>query len=236
MSTQQNSEFLLGLLLEENKHLNLIDFINKQDKASSYCCVCVSLACAFRSVELCESFTNMDSFSAMYFDIYASALENYRSIVGQSIRQILVDEAKIFYPQPMVTLTTNNLVTNHLNKQNVLDSLETVKNDHSYMIILRDDIAFIAIHHAGDNFIIIDPHVEYCGVLSKIGIYRYIVYDSIWNFDVHVMMPVKPVQISQTIEDTVIAQTIEVIIDQTVTDPIDTSTNVVMENNVVQTQ
>ena len=214
MSTQQNSEFLLGLLLEENKHLNPIDFINKQDKASNYCCVCVSFACASRFTEICDSFTNMDSFSAVYFDIYATALENYRSIVGQNLRLTLVDEVKIFYPQVMETFTTNNLVTNHLNKQNALDLLETVKNDHSCMVILRDDIAFVAIHHTGDNFIIIDPHVEYCGILSKVGIYRYIVYDSIWNFDVHVMTPEKPKQIDQTIE-VAIPQTIEVAIDQT---------------------
>jgi hypothetical protein len=193
-----NSEFLLNILLEENKHLNLIDFIDKQDKANNYCCVCVSFAIAGQVDNIRNCFEKSDSFSALYFTIYSNALEIYRSIVGQNIRQILVDEAKKFYPQSVVTHTMNNLVTNETNRLNIFMLLENIKNDHSYMIILRNEIAFIVIHYNEDNFIIIDPHVEYCGILSKNGIYRYIVYDSIWNFDIHTMIPNKSDQITKT--------------------------------------
>jgi hypothetical protein len=191
MSSQHNSEFLLGLLLEENKHLNPIDFIDRQDRASNYCCVCVSFAVATQIDQIRDSFMNIDSFGALYFTIYADALENYRSLVGQNIRQILIDEAKRFYPQPMITHSINNLVTNEPNKQTAFALLENIKNDHTYMIVLRDEIAFIVIHYIDNNFIIIDPHIEYCGILSTNGIYRYVVYDSVWNFDVHVMIPNK---------------------------------------------
>lgn len=185
---KQNSEFLLGLLLEENKYMNMIDFIDRQDPATNYACVCISLAIGQQYHVLRDVFTNVDDFLPLYFTIYASALENYRSIVGHNLRQIFVDEAKIFYPEELLVSVSNKLVSDPFNKATAMSLLDVVKNKHSYMIILRDEIAFIVIHHENDNYIVIDPHVEYCGILSKDGIYKYVVYDGIWDFDVNVLL------------------------------------------------
>ena len=183
---RENSEFLLNLILEENQHLNPIDFIDKADKSSNFACVCVSLAIFEKINEIKNVFTNLDQFVPAYFEIYASALENYRSIVGNSLRQIYFDEAKIFYPTEMTTNTINKLVTDANNKSAAMQFLDAIKG--SGAIILRDEIAYVIIHHEGDNYIVIDPHVEYCGILSKAGVYRYTTYDGIWDFDVSLLM------------------------------------------------
>ncbi|XWV26644.1 putative orfan [Tupanvirus soda lake] len=189
-SSQHNTEFLLGLLLEENKHINPIDFIlDKQNKARDYCCVCVALGICENAGKIRNSFKNVEEFSYEYFNIYVNALDNYHSIVGKDLRQTFVDEAKVFYPQKFTTTTISNLVTNETNKSNAMALLESIKNNNSHMIVLRDEIAIVIIHYEGDNYIVIDPHVECCGVLSKTGVYRYVVYDSVWNFDVHIMVP-----------------------------------------------
>lgn len=127
----------------------------------------------------------------IYFELYLNALDNYHSIVGKKFRQILVDESKVFYSQKMIKHNTTNLISNETEKNKAIALLNSIKNDHTYMIVLRDDIAFVVIHYAEDNFIIIDPHVECCGILSKTGVYRYIVYDSVWNFVVCIMIPEK---------------------------------------------
>ena len=182
MATQQhNSEFLLNLLLEENKHLNTIYFIDRTDKSTNYACVCVALAIGEHFETIKENFMDNEQFCEKYFIIYTNALENYRSIVGTTIRQIFVDEAKIFYPKSFVITTLSNLVTNPV--QN-LDSI-----DNSYAIILRDEIAFTIIHYKDDDYILIDPHIEYCGIMSKDAIYRYITYDGIWDFSVSILTP-----------------------------------------------
>ena len=193
-STKQNSEFLLGLLLDENKHTNTMDFIDKSDKSANYACVCVSLALAQAHQDIKSNFTNSEEFFGKYFEIYASALENYRSIVGNDFRQIFIDEAKIFYPIDLATTSTKNLVSNATNKAQALAILDSIKDTNSYVIILRDDIAFIVISYEAD-YIIIDPHVEYCGILSKNSVYRYATYDSIWDFDVHFLTPVVQVPV-----------------------------------------
>ncbi len=205
-SSQHNTEFLMGLLLEENKHLNPIDFIDRQDKASNFCCLCVAMAALEKENEFRNSFMNYESFISSYFELYVSALENYRSIVGNSIRQISVDESAVFYPQKIITHTTTNLVSNPENKKNTIELLDVIKKNHSSMVILRDEIAFVVIHYADDNYIVIDPHVECCGILSKNGIYRYVVYDSVWDFAVHAFIPEQLNQdnvINQSVEDSV---------------------------------
>lgn len=186
-TTNQNSEFLLELLLEENKHLNPIDFIDPNNKASNFACVCIALGIIEKYKEIKDSFHNLDDFVAIYFPIYASALENYRSIVGNTDRQIFVDETKVFYPQKINVFTTSSLISNENNRIKPMELLESIKNDKSGMIILRDEIAFAVIHYQNDNYIVIDPHVAYCGILSKTGVFRYTVYDNIWNFDVNIL-------------------------------------------------
>lgn len=185
--SKQNSEFLLNLLLEENHCLYPIDFIDRNNKSTNFCCVCVSLGVADKYDELRSSFENNDSFSKSYFNVYIDALENYRCIVQGNDRQILFDEAKIFYPKEFKITSTNNLVSNEENKNAVLNFLEELKTNHTYAIILRDDIAFVVIHQQNDNFIIIDPHVECCGLLSKNGVYRYVVYDGVWDFNINML-------------------------------------------------
>ena len=187
--SNHNSEFLLGLLLEENKHLNPIDFIDKTDRSSGFSCVCISLAIVEKYNEIQKSFVDPNSFFEIYFPLYANGLDNYRSIVGQSLRQVYIDEAKIFHQLEFDTFTTNNLVAEPIKKNSAMELLDTIRDNNSWGIILRDEIAFVIIHHDKDDFILIDPHVEYSGILSKASIYRYVVYDNVWNFDVHVLVP-----------------------------------------------
>ena len=187
-SHQQNSEFLTTLFLEENKHINPVEFIFKDDKASNYSCVCVSLGVVEKYQDIRASFFDNNKFSAIYFEIYLNALENYRSIVGVNDRQIFVTEAKIFYPLSFTTHNIKNSVSNAESKQKIFDIIESLKTNHGTLMILRDEIAFVVIHHENDDYILIDPHVECCGILTKNNIYRYVVYDGIWDFDVDVMV------------------------------------------------
>lgn len=230
-----NSQFLLGMLLEENKHLNPIDFIDKTDKATDFSCICVSLSIAEKYREIKDCFIDMNLFFSTYFDLYATALDNYRSIVGQSLRQVYLEEAKIFHQLDFDTFTTNNLVTDALKKKDALELFDTIRNNNSYAIILRDDIAFVVIHYNENDFILIDPHVEYCGILSSASIYRYIVYDNAWNFDVHVMVP----KIENTVQESAQApleDTLE-LVQESVQEPIQESTQAPLEDTLeVQVQ
>ena len=61
----------------------------------------------------------------------------------------------------------------------------------SYAIILRDEIAFAIIHYKDDEYILIDPHVEYCGIMSKNAINRYATYDGIWDFNINILTPIE---------------------------------------------
>lgn len=187
---QENSGFLLNLLLEENHHLNPIDFIDKNDKTSNFACVCVALAIGEKFMDIKSIFLDTDKFLSVYFPIYATALENYRSLVGDNLRQIYFDEAKIFYPAELISISTMKLVSDESRRDSALQFLDNIKN--SYAIILRDEIAFVIIHYEADKYIIIDPHVEYCGIMSKNAVYRYTTYDGIWDFDVALSIP-KPI-------------------------------------------
>lgn len=187
--TTQNSEFLLDLLLNENKHLNLVDFIDRQNQASTYSSICVSLGISQQFEPIRDVFTNAEVFVEKYFVIYATALDNYHSIVNNNLRQVYFDEANHIYKLQMNMITTDALITDQNNRNAAINLLENVKNNHSYAIFLRNEDAFIVIHYENDHFIVIDPHIEYCGILSKTGVYRYVVYDDIWNFNVHIIVP-----------------------------------------------
>jgi len=221
---QHNSEFLLGLLLEENKHLNPIDFVNSMDKSEKFACVCAAMSISENYQEIRNSFTSVDDFIAVYFPLYVNALENYRSIVGSTQRQIFIDEATIFYPKKMVSHPLNCLVSNNTNKNIAMGFLDTIKNNHSCLIVLRDEIASTIIHYENDNFIIIDPHVQYCGILSKTGIYRYVVYDGIWDFDVNVLM----------VEESVNSENITTIISENVTMPVTEAVSETVSVNAIE--
>jgi len=103
------------------------------------------------------------------------------------MRQIFVDETKQLYSLDLETVCTKQLVTNVQNKTDLFTILNTVAELKSYVIVIRDDIAFIMIHHENDDFILVDPHVEYCGILSKNSVYKYITYDGVWDFDVNIL-------------------------------------------------
>lgn len=232
-STEQNSEFLFNLLMDENKHTNIIDFIDRQDKASDFACVCVAMAIGQNYIEVRNSFTDSTNFLATYLPIYIGALENYRSLVGSTIRQILVDEAKIFYSNPIDTFTTKNLVSNSTNKINMMGYLDLIKANHSYLIILRDEIAFCVVHHQNDDYILLDPHIECCGILSKNSIYKYIVYDGIWDLDVHLMMPpvTEPLESLPQADNTVISSDSTNNTNNTNNIVAETATNVLPDSN-----
>jgi hypothetical protein len=184
--------------------------------------------------EIRNSFVNSDSFIPLYFEAYVSALDNYRSIVGDSIRQISVEESSIFYPHEMSIYTSKELVSNEENKKTMMNYLDIIKNNHSCVIILRDEIAFVVIHHELDNYIIIDPHVEYTGILSRSGVYRYIVYDSVWDFDVHVLIPKVLKQEKMVGESDASSSVNDPVSDNSVNDPVsDNSVNDPVSDNSV---
>jgi hypothetical protein len=184
---RENSQFLLELLLSENKHFNPIDFLDKSNQASNFACVCVSMGIAQEMESMRNNFFDENKFFETYFNIYSTALENYKSITSGTLRQITFDEANVFYPMVMDKQFINKLVSNQQNKNTALSFIDQIKQSHSFGIILRDSIAFIIIHHQNDDYIVIDPHIEYCGILSKNNVYRYVVYDGIWDLDVYIL-------------------------------------------------
>lgn len=178
MSTH-NSEFLLNLLLEENNHLVPIDFISKD---SSFACVCISFAICQQYVTLKNSFP--DDFAGKYLEIYASAMDTYRKIVGNSNRQVFFDEVNKFYN---LNLSNHNVLKNLATDPVYQSTAHSLIEQAECAIILRDEIAFVIICCDVSKYIIIDPHAEYTGILSAAGVYRYITYDGIWDSDVHVI-------------------------------------------------
>jgi len=201
----QFSDFLLDLLLEDNKHINTLEFIDKTNKAANFACVCVSLGIAqsFDTIKNC--FKDTDTFFAKYFEIYSTAIENYNSIVGTNHRQLAIDEAKIFYPMDMFSSTLNKTVTDASNKQLLMQKLNSCKN--SYIVIIRNEIAFIVIHYDNDDYIVMDPHVEYCGILSKEAVYKYITFNGVWDFLIAFLTPSYTDQLVQPAQQTQIENT-----------------------------
>jgi len=220
MTSQISSDFLLGLILEENKHLNLIDFINKDNKACLYCCVCVSMAVANKYQRIQEIFTETDLFLSEYFEIYANAMDNYRSLVKTNIRQILIDEARIFYPLTLETKMITNLVTDPAQRVVYEQIMDQIKTNHSYVLLLRDDIVFVIIHYENDNFIIIDPHIEFCGILSAGRIYRYVTYDAVWDLSVRCLYP--PVTETESVTVPTIDPAMELVVAEHIAEAINT--------------
>lgn len=184
----EDSEFLLGILLEENKHVNIFDYVIK-DNTNNYYCLCVCLEIIKNKDDISNSFFESNLFLEKYFDIYANGLSNYYKIIDSSSgsRQVYLDEALTQYDLKMTTTTMSLLLTNEENRNAIVSILENIKLNHSYAIILRNEIAFTIIHHISDEYILIDPHVEYSGILTQKGIFKYLVYDDIWNFDVSVI-------------------------------------------------
>ena len=189
MVEQGTSNFLIGLFLEENNHLNPIDFIDKNNKISAYSSSFTALALAKEFEKIRDSFIDLNSFSEKYFEIYTASLEKYMSVTENKIRNFLFNETNNYYHLQTKVIITNSLIDNIANQQIVLGVLENTKNNHSYAIISRNEMTFIIIHYENDNFIVLDPYVECSGILSKDRVLKFITYDHIWNFDVHIMIP-----------------------------------------------
>ena len=166
-----NSEFLLNLLLEENRHLKIVDFIDKQ--YGSFACICISLALVEKYQEIQTDFVNGNIFVEKYFVIYANALEKNRMIVGDQVRQIFFDEGLKMFPLDLINNTIKKISTDISSKNDATNLLHKIRDKHSYALILRDEIMFVVIHYNGDEYIIIDPHVEYCGIITENQIFRY---------------------------------------------------------------
>ena len=196
-----NSDFLLNILLEGDKHLNIVDFMDKQ--YGLFACVAISFALAEKYQEIQTCFTNAELFAEKYFIIYADALEKFRKITNDQNRQIFVDEALITFPLKLTTNVIKNLSSNTDNKKNAQNLFNLIKNKHNYVLILRDDIMSIIIHHADNEYIIIDPHVEYSGIATDNQILRYVTYDGIWDYDVHIFVPEESFTINTTNDNSI---------------------------------
>jgi hypothetical protein len=186
---KENSQFLVNMLLESNSGMNIVDFMDTSDPRTNMACVCISRGVGESYEAIRSAFANSDEFCAKYFDLYMAGLENYSSITNGVMREIFLDEASIFYPSIYDQNTLTNTVTNAERKNQLMDLLQVIELCHSYAIILRDEIAFVVIHLESNNFILIDPHVESSGVVSIDQVYNYITYDKIWDFNVHVLIP-----------------------------------------------
>ena len=189
--SKESTDFLLNLLLEENQYINVFEYMDKSDPSINNACACISLGICESYEFIKNNFMDSDALIAKYIEVYSAALENYKSIVGTNIRQTFIDEVKIFYSLDLKTNTLKNLISIDANKSSFMTYLDSIKDENKYAMILRDEITLAVIHYDADNYIVIDPHIEYSGILSKNGIYKYITYDGIWDFDVTIMIPNK---------------------------------------------
>lgn len=207
MSTE-NSDFLLGLILDDNIHLNTIDFIDKDNKSVGYACMCVSTAIVNQFEPIRSVFTNTILFAEKYFTIYAAALDNYHLVTNNDFRQIYFDEANI-YDLNLSMFPLKSLISDKNSKDRFYEFLANIQNNNSYAIILRDEIAYTIIHYQDDKFIIIDPHIEYSGIVSADTVYKYTIYNNIWDFDVYVSIPMDICNVDNCVTDKVaVADTI----------------------------
>jgi hypothetical protein len=189
LNNEERGQFLLNLLLTDNKCVIILDFINTDTKqlSTNYACICVSMGMMDSYKVIQTNFKDEPDLINAYLNIYTTAIANYETIVENNIRQIFVDETYRFYPLNLKQYTITNIISNLQNKTRVINIMNNIKEKHSAAIISRNDEAFIIIHYENDDYIIIDPHLTCCGILTMDSIYKYITFDGIWDFEVNIM-------------------------------------------------
>jgi len=189
LNNEERGQFLLNLLLTDNKYVTILDFINTETKQLSinYACICVSVGMMESYKIIQTNFKDEPKLINAYLNIYTTAVTNYETIVGNDIRQIFVDETDRFYPINLKQQTITNIVSNLQNKTQITNIMNNIKEKHSAAIILRNDEAFIIIHYENDDYIIIDPHLASCGILTTDSIHKYITFDGVWDFEVNIL-------------------------------------------------
>lgn len=188
LNNEERGQFLLNLLLTDNKHVTILDFITETKQFSrNYACVCISVGMMESYKVIQTNFKDESQLIDAYLNIYTTAVANYETIIGGDIRQIFVDEAYKFYPLNLIQQTITNIVSNSQNKIQFTSLINNIKEKHSAAIILRNDEAFVIIHYENDDYIIIDPHLTCCGILTMDSICKYITFDGIWDFEVNIL-------------------------------------------------
>jgi hypothetical protein len=193
-----NSEFLMGLFFECGKTMNIADFIDCKNEGTTRACVAVSMGIAQNYEGIRDSFENYDQFISLFTTVYFEGIENYNQIVhtgqnaGKNInREITFEEALFFYPMELNTVHCKNLISNNDSKNQFYGDLLDIKQKNSYMIVLRDSVAFVVISVSPDTdeYIVIDPHVSTTGILTTDLVYRFVTFDGIWDETIYIMTP-----------------------------------------------
>lgn len=178
---------MLDILSKENKYTNTLPTDISSFASTASLLTCLEIVSHHKEVR--EKFKSEDEFSHLMLDVYSSAMFNYFSIVNDQPRQVLLEEAQIFYCFPLKISNMDKLVS--LNKSSFDIFLSAVKSQSTYGIVTRNDLSFVVIDWDDNDFIVIDPCVSVCGLFSDNGVYQYTTYNGVWDFTVQVMLPDK---------------------------------------------
>ena len=194
---QTHAEFLQGLLFEAGKYFHISYIVDTSGgNRTRYACLPISYALAKVSDKLTESFKqeSIDVFDEHMTSAYLEGTDVYNSIVGNSERETFSDEVEIFHDRKFnrfhIKLTDNTELVGQLNN---------VASDKSHAIIIRDSNAFFVVYHESGNFLIIDPHIQYCGLLPINYLVRYITYDNVWKNNIYIIRVEQNIATAQAI-------------------------------------
>ena len=166
--------------------MQMLDFVQGDQ---SFASLSIALQLALQPDSIRDSIKSTEEFAETYMMLYFQGLDRYQAATGESKRAIGIEEALQLSTIPLEALTSDSLVSDVNRKQGALAAFDMVKERRSFAIFVRDDTAFIVIHAEDDNYILIDPHVAVCGILSRERIYRYLTYDSFWDLEVTMLVP-----------------------------------------------
>jgi len=188
MTKEENSLFLTQILLDSSLHTNIAEFLDVFDRENDNICICVTRSVGENHQQIRDAFIT-EAFAEMYYNCYISGLEIYNTIADGKNIQLYLDQTDKYYDTQFKEIPIRQIVSNHEQYNILIKLLEEIKTDHTYCIILRDEIAIICIHFDDDNYILIDPHVETSGIVPIDALIRYVTYGGIWDFDIYLLKP-----------------------------------------------
>lgn len=191
MALKQNEELLLNLLLDQGDRMHFVDFIDS-NKFFASICILVEMVKDHEKIKQGFFSRSETDFFDSYLDAYIRGCSLYQKIVGNTDRPVAIGEA---IDENQGGLRWQKRTVESLERQsdndNFLGLFGKGVEDCEAMIFSRNNMMFLAIRVADDKFIVIDPHINFCGLLDTNRMFRYLNLDGFWIFKTSIIYVVQ---------------------------------------------
>lgn len=183
------NEFLLNLLTEDqnSSHINFLDCNDTTTYGFASLIISFNISNIFSDIK--QNFTNTEKFTDLYLNCCIDAMEKYHKLTNSISRHVYIDEYILNYPQKYTKHICHNLLSDKLSATIAYQIIDKCILNKSAAIVIRHDtdIAISVIYNDNNNFIVIDPHLNVCGILSIDRMIRFLTYDNTFDTSISIL-------------------------------------------------